>query len=115
MNTILSRRLTLKDNFAGRMLIDDARRLTVDAVRLRDAAELIRYLDRQVQDPDSRSVIRLLQEMGGRYEEMARRLKLVALELEKPSPQGHVSKLDEVLAAYLQERTATRDAVGDGA
>ena len=72
-------------DFTGRVLIDDARRLTVDAVRLRDAAELIQYLDRDRRDPDSRGVIRLLQEMGTRYEEMARRLKLVALELE-PGP-----------------------------
>src|SRR3954447_17568069 len=115
MNTILSRRLTLKDNSTGRMLIDDARRLTVDAVRLRDAAELIQYLDRQVQDPDSRSVIRLLQEMGTRYEEMARRLKLVAMELERPQSGGEVSKIEEVLSDYLDERTRSREAMGDGA
>src|SRR3954453_708074 len=93
--------ILLKSNFTGRMLIDDARRLTVDAVRLRDAAELIQYLDRQVQDPDSRSVIRLLQEMGTRYEEMARRLKLVAMELERPHASGQASTLDEVLSDYL--------------
>jgi hypothetical protein len=105
----------LNDNFTGRMLIDDARRLTVDAVRLRDAAELIQYLDRKTQDPDSRSVIRLLQEMGARYEEMARRLKLVAMELEAPSPHGQVPRIDEVLSAYLDKRAASRDAMGDGA
>src|SRR3954468_22750412 len=97
------------------MLIDDARRLTVDAVRLRDAAELIQYLDRQVQDPDSRGVIRLLQEMGARYEEMARRLKLVAVELEAPAAQGRVSRIDEILSSYMNERAASRDAMGGGA
>jgi hypothetical protein len=105
----------LKGNFTGRMLIDDARRLTVDAVRLRDAAELIQYLDRQVQDPESRGVIRLLQEMGSRYEEMARRLRLVAMELEASSRGDQVATIDEVLADYLEERTAARDAIGDGA
>jgi hypothetical protein len=105
----------LKGNSTGRMLIDDARRLTVDAVRLRDAAELIQYLDSRVEDPDSRGVIRLLQEMGARYEEMARRLKLVAMELETSSRAGQVATLDEVLADYLEHRAAARDAIGDGA
>ena len=105
----------MNGNSTGRMLIDDARRLTVDAVRLRDAAELIQYLDRQVQDPDSRGVIRLLQEMGARYEEMSRRLKLVAMELERPTSSVQVAAMDEVLSAYLDDRARSRGAMGDGA
>jgi hypothetical protein len=87
-------------NFTGQMLLDDARRLTVDAVRLRDAAELVEYLDRRVADPDSRRVIRQLRKMGIRYEELARRLKLVAMELQDPDEWNRVWRLDEGIRAY---------------
>lgn len=107
--------IPLNGNTTGRMLIDDARRLTVDAVRLRDAAELIRQLDMQVHDPESHDVIRLLNDMGARYESLARRLKLVAVELERPSPSERVATLDAVLSAYFDERAASREAMGGGA
>ena len=106
---------TVNHNFTGQMLLDDARRLTVDAERLRDAVELVEYLDRRVKDPDSRRVIRQLREMGTRYQELARRLKLVAMELQDPHECNRVRKIDEVLAAYLEEQVATFDAMGGGA
>jgi hypothetical protein len=51
---------TMNHNFTGQMLLDDARRLTVDAERLSHVVELVEYLDRRVGDPDSRRVIRQL-------------------------------------------------------
>jgi hypothetical protein len=105
----------MNHNFTGQMLIDDARRLTVDAVRLGDAVELIEYLDRQVRDADSRRVLQQLREMGFRYQEMARRLKFVAMELQDPVERERVHDLDEVVAAFLDERAAVYDSMSQGA
>src|SRR3954452_22012564 len=102
-------------NFTGQMLLDDARRLTVDAVRLRDAAELIEYFEKRVHDPDSRRTIHTLREMGTRYQELARRLKLVAMELRDEADSDRVRRIDEVVAEYLDERMAEHRAMGDGA
>jgi hypothetical protein len=106
---------TMNHNFTGQMLLDDARRLTVDAERLSHVVELVEYLDRRVGDPDSRRVIRQLREMRTRNEELARRLKLVAMELQDPHERDRVRRLDEVMEAYSNERAATFEAMGGGA
>ncbi|QEH32399.1 hypothetical protein OJF2_08690 [Aquisphaera giovannonii] len=104
-------------NYTGRMLLESARRLGVDAVLVRDAAELIDSLDRERNDPDSRRVIGQLREMGHRYGELARRLKYIAGELQDPADRGkdRVARIGEVLAARREERAAAREAQGGGA
>jgi hypothetical protein len=99
------------------MLLESARRLSVDAVLVRDAAELIDSLDRERNDPDSRRVIGQLREMGHRYGELARRLKYVAGELQEPfdRERDRVARLGDVLAARRDEQAAAREAQGGGA
>jgi hypothetical protein len=105
----------LDGNLAGRMLLENARRLSVDAVLMRDAAELIDALDRERSDPDSRRVVGQLKEMGTRYGELARRLKWIGVQLQDPAERDRVRRIDEVLALRLEERSAAQDALGDGA
>src|SRR4029079_16598697 len=90
---------TLDGNLTGRMLLDSARRLTVDAVLVRDAAELVDSLDRAGHDPDSRRVVNQLKEMGIRYSELARRLKLVALQFDDriEREQEQPLRIDQIL------------------
>ena len=102
-------------NLTGQMLLESARRLTVDAVLVRDAAELVDSLDRAGHDPDSRRVVIQLKEMGSRYSELARRLKLVALQLQDRAEPEQPLRIGQVLAARQQEQAAAREAVGDGA
>lgn len=102
-------------NLTGRMLLDNARRLSVDAVLMRDAAELIASLDRERSDPDSRRVSGQLKEMGTRYSELAQRLKWIGLQLQDPVERDRVRRIDEVLSNHRDERSAAQSALGDGA
>ena len=90
-------------------------RLTVDAVLVRDAAELVDSLDRAGHDPDSRRVVSQLKEMGVRYSELARHLKLVALQFDGRIEHEQPLRIGQVLAARQEEQQAAREAIGDGA
>ncbi len=92
----------------------------MDAVLVRDAAELIDALDRERSDPDSGRVIAQLRDMGQRYSDLARRLKYVAGEFQDSNGEGrrdrdHVSRIGEVLAARREAQAAAREAQGGGA
>ena len=87
----------------------------MDAVLVRDAAELVDSLDRAGHDPDSRRVVSQLKEMGIRYNELARRLKLVALQFGGRIEHEQPLRIDQVLAVRQEQQGAAREAIGDGA
>jgi hypothetical protein len=89
-------------DLTARLLLDDARRLIVDSDRLGDVVELIESLDPGQQDPDTRRIINQLRDKGARDTELAKRLKLVAIQLQDPVERHRVSRIDAVLGAYLQ-------------
>ena len=97
----------VNESFTGRTLLDSARKLSVDAVVLRDVVDLIDALDRERRDPDTNRVLSQLREMASRDREISTQLKLIALSLDGSGNQDRVARIDEVLEARaLQHDTA---------